>query len=186
MEDKKDKSQIEEYKDKLRNAIKDNKTYKSDHIYLINEQVIARGKNSEDSRNEYAIGKYLLEHKVNVPETYGLIKPDTLLSRLLNKEDTPIDKYFVTFKKIDGEEIRNLEGNLKEFAKQQYKKEIKKVLALGLCPEVKFWTGDPLFNIHEGKVYLTNFEGWYAGSEEEIHQAHLDLKFRHRIWNQAI
>ncbi|MGV8086347.1 MAG: hypothetical protein ACP5N1_01825 [Candidatus Woesearchaeota archaeon] len=169
-------------REKIREAIKNKKIYETEGVYLIehnNQNIIAKGKEDHISKREYNISNKLRKNKVNVPDTYGLIRPDYFFERFF--QETTIDNYFVTFQKINGTNLKDISGEIGKLAKKLYYAELDKTYNLGICPDTKFWSGHPVFNSEEQKIYLTNFENWYFGSREEINKIRIYLKEIHKI-----
>lgn len=169
-------------REKIREAIKSDRIYKVDGIYLIEHntyEIIAKGKDSHISKREYNISNKLRENNVSVPDTYGLIRPDTFLERIF--QETIIDKWFVTFNKVVGTNVKDITGENSRIVKKAYYNELEKVYDLGICPDKRFWSGHPVFNFEEQKIYLTNFENWHFGYKEEIDKIRKYLKEIHRI-----
>jgi hypothetical protein len=178
-------SEVRTLKDKLKSAIANNKIYGAEiyvignlyninNIYQIDENVLAVERARKNAKKEHKIITYLFEKKIAVPEAYELIKPDFPLKKLFNTN--VIDNWYLTFKKIDGSKLENLTGETLRLANKQYKEELEKTLANGICPIANYWSGKPIFNLAENKIYLTNFENWAFGSKKEIDMTRRQLE----------
>jgi len=144
-------------------------TYKS--IYLVEEDYIAKVGKEEYIKNEFKLGKYLYKKEVQVPKIYSLISKASLKSKTHIKDvvwgDNPNKGWYVIMEKINGKEIWKLEGRSKINALDQYKKELKKVINLGIYARDCNWSGNALFR-EDGKLYLIDFSLWRKGSKSEL------------------
>jgi len=159
----------------LRNAIKERNWGSNGSIYLLGDDKLAKGKSKQSSEAEYKWGSYLYEQGVQVPEMYGLVRPDSLLLR--PSYETPIEDWFVVIQKIDGRDIRDMSIPIQREVLRKYYQEIEKVLELGIYPSCDALSGNNNAVIDkDGKLYLLDFEYWRKGSEGELEWLYEQLR----------
>jgi len=150
-------------------------------IYLVNNKVIGKWFASKRyAKNEYKIGRFLLENGVHVPEMYQMVPPDyrfSLFKKAVNDSEGVIDNWFILMQRLQGRHIRNLfKGKKKEVAVRQFKTEILKVLDLGILPIDCANSENSLFDIYQGALYLLDFEMWKKrGKKSDIEKIRREI-----------
>lgn len=148
---------IEQLVGQLREAIINRRTYRKDWIYLVEEEVIAKGKSEEGSKVEFHMGIRLAKEGISVPEMYALIPPDS--------EDTyahfsGIGGWYVVMQRVQGLSISELEErDLIAEGCRQYREELERVIELGICPE-DIKASNAVFNAETNRLHLIDFEFW--------------------------
>jgi hypothetical protein len=151
----------------LRKSIKEEKFCEYPFVYFVGENAIAKWKPEEFLKNEYAIGKLLLDNGIQVPKIYKLVEPDPIsLKKSFN--GAMIEEWFFIMQRIKGESIKELSGSSREEAIKQYKCEIAKVLELGINPVNSDFGKNSIFSYEDGKLYLIDFEYWSTNSTLDI------------------
>ncbi len=158
---------------KLRKAILDERTYKKDFIYLINEKVLAKSGSEKDVRHEYKMAKYLRKKGISIPRAYGLIKIDFLDAKLI-PPFKPVTTWFFLMEKIQGKEIKELQGAELKSALRQRKRELEKVLELGITPYDALYERNSLLG-KNNKLYLIDFKSWRKAPREKLDAFYLNL-----------
>ena len=149
----------------LKDSIKSGRIHKKRNIYLVGKDKIAKEIYDEDkAKNEYEMGIFLFNQGVNVPQMHCLIKPF-----LFNPKISYPNSRFIIMEKINGIEYWHLDKKDKEKALPLYKKEIEKVLELGIYPWDSLCSdNNKIFDYENEKIYLIDFGGWRKGSIDEI------------------
>lgn len=134
-----------------------------DNVFSISPSTIIKTYEKEsNAKREYSFGKELKRNKVQVPEFYELMHVNKLKTRKRKIE------WILSMEKINGKKITELEGEEKEEAVWQFKKEILKVIELNINPRKCFYTGNALFDQNKGKLYLIDFEEWEKAQESPL------------------
>lgn len=120
----------------------------------------------EITEREYKLGRFLFRNGVHVPEMYNLVR-----CRRGTEE-----RLYIIMQKIEGihiieknetRKIENIPAVKEGGAIKKLRREIKKVLRLGIYPADSDWCENSIFNPKERKVYLIDFEG-YRKKEEGL------------------
>ena len=142
-------------------AIEEDRHYKNNsNIYLLSDGKIAKENLEHRAQNEFVMGNYLFEKGISVPKMYSLVSP-------FPNEKYPV--YYTIMQKIDGEIVRDVQGEEKKEAIKQFREQITKVLEMNISPYDSFFGKNAIFNFKERKLYLIDFESWRIGvSEKEL------------------
>jgi hypothetical protein len=175
----------------LRNAFVNNCTYHGNRVYSVNDNILAKHAREDHNLDilisEYQIGKRLFDAGISVPKFYNItwLRPEKL-----NYDEGIIKKiflgistvssdrnifysgnWFLLKNKLDGEELTFLSQGRRSEAKNLLRKELYKVLDLGICPDRDaLYCGNSLFNRDTNKISLIDFEGWHDGEKWEINR----------------
>lgn len=148
---------------KVRRAVSESRTI-SDcrYIYLVDEDKVAkRFWKGDSARNDYKIGKFLYENGVRVPRYYGVTSPDL---RLLNGFfSTPLYHWYLVMERIDGTRLRDVGRDDLNDVIDMHRREIEKIIALGVYPVNFIYINDCVVSKKDGLVYLLDFCRWGVG-----------------------
>lgn len=174
--------------EKLKEAVKEKRVGKGPRIYLVDQKIVGeRCWNDIAGNNGFNIGKFLFERDVQVPEMYGLVNVDGLEDFL---DNNGMSNWFILMQRINGTAVKELTPEQKKTVLQQHRREITKVLDLGIFPFDSYQgyesclPQNALFDSSEQKVYLVDFEFWHPGTKTEIEECRRNLnRFYHEcVW----
>ena len=183
----------------LRNSFVNNYNYRSDKVFLVNDTTLAKhGREDEglgELVSEYKMGNRLYTSLISVPKFHNLtwLKPEqeneydqklinmTESEKIIHKvllyaakvsKDRDIfynGNWFLIMDKLHGDEITFMTPDQRKVATRLLKKELYKVLDLGICPHKDaLYCGNSIYNPDENRIYLIDFEGWCDGSKVDI------------------
>lgn len=152
-------------KEQLKKAIKEKRQTGDYGMYAVNDKVVGKFGKSLSNRhsrytnfsqvqqetipcsyNEFIWGRFAKENGVSVPEMYGIVV-------------------------IDGQSYILMQRLYKGFcveSEKLYKKEMEKVLDLGICPcspKDTDFDGNYMFDARTQKLYLFDFEYWQKATK---------------------
>lgn len=119
----------------------------------------------EATQGEYEMGRFLFRRRVNVPEMHALVR--------CRERDR--SNLYIIMQKITGVPIMNSNGDItpmpgisQKRLVNKLRKEIKKILGLGILPTDSDWRGNSVFNPEKRRVYLFDFEAYQIASREVL------------------
>jgi len=148
----------EELKQQLRECSRLENPIWRQTVFSLGRQVVAKRGYSNKSQKEYDIAMLLSDKGVRVPEMYGLMEID------IEGQSRP-DCYLL-MQEILGKEIKDVPEEDKEEADRQFRREILKVLRMGIKPSDAFFGRNAIFS-EDRKLYLIDFEKWIVGASEK-------------------
>lgn len=174
--------------EKLKEAVRKKRIGGGPRIYLVDEKTVGKRCWSEIAGNNgFNIGRFLFERGVQVPEMYELVKVDGLEDFL---DNNGMSNWFILMQRINGMAVNKLTSEQKEIVLQQHRREITKVMDLGIFPFDSYQgyesclPQNALFNSSEQKLYLVDFEFWHPGTASEIEECRRNIGrfYRECVW----
>jgi len=161
-----DREQKMDLKERLEDAVLARRNLNHYSIYDLGAGVVGKRCHDEDkARNEYHYGTFLKEQGVAVPKMHEIVQ---YTERILKGE---VITWFIIMERIEGGNISSLRNAQRREAERQYRRELEKVLDLGICPVDSDYGGNSLFCEESDKLYLIDFECWHnPKNREELNQ----------------
>jgi len=162
----------------IKEAVLEERYYNGTFLYDIHDKILAKPISDIDgAQNEFEIGKFLYQNKIQVPQFHDLI----YLSDFDDEEGKR--PHYIVIEKIIGKKGLYLNGDIKELAVKQLLVEVDKIIDLPIEPGDCTNPGNAIFNFEENKMYLVDF-GMYEFIKGPKNLQELREQFKCNIINR--